>query len=483
MIGPRNEVEVIVNDEVTALVDSGAQISAVSMAFVKCHGLPVWQLQQLLDLEGFGGIDIPYIGYTQLQLKIPGIKDYDKDILVFIQKDSRYSKQVPVVLGTLHIKDIIQSATKEELVKLGDAWEMGTLGSFISARIAQLNETPMINQVDHYVRLTRKITLLPMQVHKTVGVAKILILSKRLNVMTESLLVREAIEGVETVSSYETFKQGGNRVTRGLQKMTREKIILKKGTKVTRVSAANIVPPMLAPDPSTDRNELEYMLEGVESGCVPEYKKFDSQGVRKPESMPERLDNLFSKLDLSGIQEWPEDLQQKVHDLVVKYQHLFTLNDLELGKTAKVKHKIKLNNPVPFKDRYRHIPPHEFEEVWNHLQEMLKVGAIRKSVSPWASPVVLVRKKDGSLRFCIDLRKLNSQTIKDAYSLLRIEESLDCLNGAIIFTSLDLKAGYWQVEMEESSIPYIAFTVSPLGFYECVRMPFGITNAPALSNV
>ena len=138
---------------------------------------------------------------------------------------------------------------------------------------------------------------------------------------------------------------------------------------------------------------------------------------------------------------------------MIEYQHLFALNNLELGKTSKVKHEIKLSNAVPFKDRYHHIPPHEFEEVWNHLQDMLKVGAIRKSVSPWASPVVLVRKKDGSLRFCIDLRKLNSRTIKDAYSLPRIEESLDCLNGAIIFMSLDLKAGYWQVEMEENSIP------------------------------
>ena len=113
LVGSRNEVEVIVNDEqVTALVNSGVQISAVSMAFVKHHGLPIWKLQQLLEFEGFGGIDIPYIGYTQLQLKISGIKDYDKDILVFIQKDNRYSKQVPGVLGTLHIKDVIQSATK-----------------------------------------------------------------------------------------------------------------------------------------------------------------------------------------------------------------------------------------------------------------------------------------------------------------------------------------------------------------------------------
>ena len=81
--------------------------------------------------------------------------------------------------------------------------------------------------------------------------------------------------------------------------------------------------------------------------------------------------------------------------------------------------------------------------------------------------------------FCIDLRKLNNQTIKDAQSLPRIEDSLNCLDGATIFTSLDLQSGYWQVEMTEASKPLTAFTVGPLGFYECVKMPFGLTNTPA----
>ena len=134
---------------------------------------------------------------------------------------------------------------------------------------------------------------------------------------------------------------------------------------------------------------------------------------------------------------------------------------------------------MPFKDIYRRVPPHEFDEVHSHLWDMLKVGAIRKLVSPRASPLVFVHKKDGSLRFCINLRKLNSRMIKDAYSLPRIKESLEYLISAIIFTSLDLKARYWQVEMEETSIPYTVFTVGPLRFYECVHMSFGRTNALA----
>ena len=166
-------------------------------------------------------------------------------------------------------------------------------------------------------------------------------------------------------------------------------------------------------------------------------------------------------------------------DVIECYHHIFAVEDLELGRTDLVRHEIKLTNYMPFKEWYRRIPPHQYEEVHKHLDEMLRMGAIRRSNSPWASAVVLVRKKDGALRFCIDLRKLNERTVKDAYSLPRIEDSLDVLNGSCIFTSIDLKSGNWQVELDEKSIPLTAFTVGPLGFYECVWMPFGLTNAPA----
>ena len=157
---------------------------------------------------------------------------------------------------------------------------------------------------------------------------------------------------------------------------------------------------------------------------------------------------------------------------------VFSKTDMDMGRTNLLKHHIKLTDPIPFKEAYRRIPPQMYD-VKAHIQEMLNLGAIRPSNSPWASAIVLVRKKDGRLRFCIDLRRLNNRTIKDAYSLPKIESILDSLIGAQTFSTLDLKAGYWQVEMAEECKAYTAFTCGPLGFYECDTMPFGATNAPA----
>ena len=122
--------------------------------------------------------------------------------------------------------------------------------------------------------------------------------------------------------------------------------------------------------------------------------------------------------------------------------------------------------------------PHMYNGVRAYIQEMLDISAIQKSYSPWASAVVLVQKNDDSLRFCIDLRKLNNQTIKDAYLLPYINKTLDSLQGSQWFSSLDLKSGYWQVKMDKESKPLTVFTVGLLGFYKCERMPFRLTNTP-----
>ena len=237
------------------------------------------------------------------------------------------------------------------------------------------------------------------------------------------------------------------------------------------MEASNIVPPLISSQ--APRNVPKQVV-----GNAPERNLLKNL----PKKKEGRVQKIFESLNLQGIESWNGQQQQSATALIMEYQHLFAMNLSKLGKTSLVQHDITLEDMTPFKE-YHRIPPHQYEEVKKHLQEMLDKGAIQSSTSPWASPVVLVHKKDGSLRFCIHLRKLNNRTIMDAQSLPRIDDSLDCLDGATIFTSLDLQSGYWQVELTEASRPLIAFTIGPLGLYECVCMPFGLTNSLAPDGV
>ena len=119
------------------------------------------------------------------------------------------------------------------------------------------------------------------------------------------------------------------------------------------------------------------------------------------------------------------------------------------------------------------------EEVRSHLKEMLESGAIRPSQRAWCNAVVLVRKKDGGLHFCIDFRCLNAHTKKDSYPLPQIQEALESLVDAGHFSCLDLKSGFWQIKMDEASKQYTAFTVGNLGFFKCNSMPFRLCNVLA----
>ncbi|KAK4400634.1 Retrovirus-related Pol polyprotein from transposon [Sesamum angolense] len=124
------------------------------------------------------------------------------------------------------------------------------------------------------------------------------------------------------------------------------------------------------------------------------------------------------------------------------------------------------------------MAPLELKELKKQLEELLDKVFIRPSISPWGAPVLFVKKKDGSMRLCIDYRQLNRITIKNKYPLLRIHDLLDQLKGAIVFSKIDLRSGYWQLRVEEGSTPKTAFRTR-YGHYEFVVMPFGLTNAPA----
>lgn len=172
------------------------------------------------------------------------------------------------------------------------------------------------------------------------------------------------------------------------------------------------------------------------------------------------------------------DEHQRLQQLLRKWSAVFAMHDDDFGRTNIVQHQIPTGTAPPCRERYRPVPPSLYPELRTLLQGMLDNGVVRESSSPWAAPVVLVKKKDGSWRFCVDYRKLNAVTHKDAYPLPRIEESLTGLKKARWYSTLDLASGYWQVEMDPQDRQKTAFT-TPMGLYEFDRMPFGLCNAPA----
>ena len=180
----------------------------------------------------------------------------------------------------------------------------------------------------------------------------------------------------------------------------------------------------------------------------------------------------------SQVSHFPQEWKEKITQSLKAYGDVFAQNDLDFGQASKVKHHINLKDETPFKQKSRPIHPNDYEAVRKHLQTLLDAGVIRESESPYSSPIVVVRKKSGDVRLCIDYRKLNTLTIRDAYALPNLEEAFSALAGSKWFSVMDLKSGYYQIEMEERDKAKTAF-VCPLGFYEFNRMPQGITNAPS----
>ena len=173
-----------------------------------------------------------------------------------------------------------------------------------------------------------------------------------------------------------------------------------------------------------------------------------------------------------------DEQKQAFFLLLTAYADVFAMTKEDMGRTGKLRHSVFTGSAAPVRQQVQQIPPHKKEEVHNLVEEMLHNDVIKPSTSPWASPVVLVRKKDESTRMCIDYRKLNAVTRKDAYPLPRIDDALDALSGSKWFSTLDLISGYWQVEMDKTDQEKTAFCNSE-GLFEFKVMPFGLCNAPA----
>ena len=172
------------------------------------------------------------------------------------------------------------------------------------------------------------------------------------------------------------------------------------------------------------------------------------------------------------------DVANSFKEFLKEHRTVFAENDCDLGRTELVQHNIETTNALPIRQPPRRLPIAQQKDCEKEIKSMLEKKVIEPGQSPWASPVVLVKKKDGSLRFCVDYRKLNSVTKFDAYPLPRIDETLESLGGARWFTTLDLLSGYWQVGLTPEAKIKSAFCVRS-SLYVWSVTPFGLFNAPS----
>lgn len=206
----------------------------------------------------------------------------------------------------------------------------------------------------------------------------------------------------------------------------------------------------------------------IKMGIVPDMRKGEWFFSEKNFSSPE-VSSIYCESDLTLNQ------QARLDSVVSSY---FDKIGDRLGCTSVVKHKILVSSD-PIKQRYYPVSPFKQKLIDEEVDKMLAAGVIEPSKSAWSSPVLLVPKKDGSMRFCVDFRKVNAVSARDAFPLPYISSILDKLGGARYLSSLDMKSAYWQVELEDSSKQYTAFTVPGRGLFQFTRLPFGLHNAPA----
>ena len=171
--------------------------------------------------------------------------------------------------------------------------------------------------------------------------------------------------------------------------------------------------------------------------------------------------------------------QNRLRSILTRFGDVFSRSSTDVGHTSDVVHSIPVKTDTALvKQRPQRLGPEKEKEVERQVQELAQNGLIEPSHSAWSSPVVMVRKNDGSWRFCVDYRRLNDLTINDAYPLPHIDDSLDALSGSQYFSTLDLASGYWQVALDADASEKSAF-VTRNGLWQWRVLPFGLTSAPS----
>lgn len=438
---------------VSCLVDTGSMVSTITESFFREHFEP-WGQDRLrschwLQLRAANGLDIPYLGYLELDVALCG-KELEHCGILVVRDPSGAGSSVPGILGMNIIRRCYRELFGAYGPSLFDFPDVSQAPGPVIKALQQCHQAaaqePVVLVGTVKVRGSRAFRI-PGGVMKLVPgtcteqfSGQSVLFEPPDSGLPAGLLASPCLVQVERGTAYIPVVNVGT-----------AEVLLYPRTSLGAVGMAKVV------SLPAGVSEVSTTTATVSSQTA-------------TSSVQDRVE----AVDLSALD--PED-QAEVRSLLQEYSTVFSAHDGDLGCTNLITHEIPLLESVPIRQRYRRIPPSEYEAVKAHINQLLNAKVIRESSSPYASPIVLVRKKDGSLRLCVDYRLLNSKTRKDAFPLPRIEESLDVLSGARWFSTIDLASGYNQVPVAEQDKPKTAFC-TPFGLFEWNRMPFGLCNAP-----
>ncbi|KAK2879334.1 hypothetical protein Q8A73_005098 [Channa argus] len=426
-------------------------------------------VSDILEVEGANGQCVPYTGYVQITIKFP--KEFipsepEIQTLALIVSDVRSNSSIPILIGTNTLDPLYEQVCDNiswrpnfycgylqvlKTLQLRHRQSSGRLG------LVKLNScNPDVIPAGQRVVLEGSVNVGAMNNEKWALLEQPSVSSLPGGVFIDCCLI--------TIPTCLPYK-----VPVVLRNETSHDVVLPRNCVIAELS----VPYKITPTQKTTTNQLQE----TSPSCQPETASCSSpqsEASSQCQQFDKGSELKFDFGDSPLSEEWKNRITQRLN----AYSDVFSHHDLDFGHATKTKHSIKLKDETPFKHRPRPIHPQDYDAVRRHLQTLLDAGIIRESESPFSSPIVIVRKKNGDVRLCVDYRRLNMQTIKDAYALPNLEESFSAMNGSQWFSVMDLKSGYYQIEMEESDKPKTAF-VCPLGFWEWNRMPQGITNAPS----
>ena len=473
LVGPACETEALVNGvSCRALLDSGSQVTTLSRSFYRDHlseTVPLEEISQAgFSVEGAGGQLIQFDGFLRIKTSFPKDvvgTDCEVETFALVCADTNYTSKTPMIVGTNTFRS------------LGLRCKEGN-GPHFLRNIPVRSEVAYAYQDTFHdgdgkvgrIRLydKRPVTIHAGSIKEFKGICRDNIPTTRDALLIQASPHHQLPEGIEVVNCLvPTYEQ-----------LPKVKVLVhNKSDKDIKVHPKKIVAELFTIQHETPiceaQQSIQSFFQGVQSSAKVDIHSDGGDGTNAgPESpLDQNIEFDFGDSPLS--EEW----KKRISDRLNTYKDVFSQHEFDVGHTQAVEHEIKLTDGPVVKERPRPIPARDFEDARQYIQSMLDAQLIKPSNSPYASPIVLVRKKSGKLRLCVDYRKINMRTIKDAYPIPKIADIYAALHGAEWFTTMDLKMGFHQIPMAEASKDYTAF-VCPFGLYNFEVMSQGLSNSP-----